>query len=133
MTNLDMYVKKELSKGFSKKEVKAVLLKAGWPENEVDNALENVKETEFPQHKIKTRKFWIILIVILIIVLLIGSVLYVYSYHKPKIIKECTDKKSYIGAYNCLLEHGLLKPDKADDNCIDISDEIEKERCYSKQ
>jgi len=108
MTNLDEYAKKELSKGFSKKEVKETLLKAGWPSQKVDEALKNSSGFEFPQHLLPTPKFMAGIALILIVIIVIGTILYNTVYAEQRTIDKCKELKKTILIYNCLSKAGII-------------------------
>ena len=58
MSKITDYIEKELKKGFSAEKIKETLIKYKYPEKEVDEAISQVKEHEFPQHKWKKPLFW---------------------------------------------------------------------------
>jgi hypothetical protein len=109
MTNLDEYAKKELSKGFSRKEVRETLLKAGWPSQKVDEALKNSSGFEFPQHLLPTPKFMAGIALILIVIIVIGTILYNTVYAEQRIVDKCSELKHPKLVYNCLNKAGLIQ------------------------
>lgn len=109
MTNIDEYIKKELSKGFSKKEIKETLIKAEWPEDEVVKALKDVDTEEYPQHKHPSPKVWVGVVITLIVILIVGGLLFKYGYYDKMIIEKCDKMPTTTKLYDCLSKHNLLK------------------------
>lgn len=63
MSKLSEYIQKELKKGFSLKQVKSALLKVGYKEDLIDEAIKEVNDYEFPQHKHRRiPNIWIIVL-----------------------------------------------------------------------
>lgn len=127
MTNIEEYIKKELSKGFSKKEIKETLLKAEWPEDEVDKALKDVDAEEYPQHKHPSPKVWVGVAITLIIILIVGGLLFKYAYYDEMIKEKCKNMPTWVKVYNCAYEHGLIKAVETDENQVEEVKETDEE------
>jgi hypothetical protein len=132
MTNLDEYIKKELKKGFSKAEIKRTLLKTGWKEEDVVNALEKDYEEEYTQHKYKTKRFWLVSITLIFIIILAAAIIYTIPYLNQVNVEECMKEDSFWKVHTCMVKNNLLGENKnvLKTKCDGIKDDNNKNSCF---
>lgn len=104
MSKLTTYIEKELKKGFSQQQIKAVLLKYHYDEQLVDEAFTQVSHHEFPQHKLEVphmgKMMFGIIMAITIAMIVLFSVRYVQKtyFDQDAFLKEYRQEQAVLAA-----------------------------------
>ncbi|MBI5392795.1 hypothetical protein HZA96_02905 [Candidatus Woesearchaeota archaeon] len=141
MSKLTDYIEKELKKGFSSEKIKETLVKYKYPEDEIEEALIEVKQHEFPQHRWKKPLLWEMTGVISGLILIIILLVYPFGNgekitekieivaEKQLTVPEC-DGLSVGERDVCVLR--LAKQQNETQICVVMSDVSRKIDCYQR-
>ncbi|MBS3137046.1 hypothetical protein J4232_01310 [Candidatus Woesearchaeota archaeon] len=140
MSKLTDYIEKELKKGFSIEKIKETLLKYKYPEDEINEALVEVKQYEFPQHKWKKPLLWEMIGVVGGLILIIILLIYPFDRvgegvqekivpEKPLTVPEC-DGLQPAKRDVCVLR--LAAQRNETEICVVMNDVSRKIDCYQK-
>lgn len=95
MTKLTDYIEKELKKGFSQQQIKAVFLKYKYDEQAVDEAFTQVSHHEFPQHKLEVPHIGKMMFGIIMTIVIAMAVLFSVRYVQKTYFDEDAFLKEY--------------------------------------